>query len=93
MKKILLFYLTDCGYCQRAHRAMDELMEENPAYKALEIEKIEESEHMDIANQYDYFATPTFYVGGEKAFEAPIGMSYEDIKKEVKRVFDMALAC
>jgi thiol-disulfide isomerase/thioredoxin len=92
MKKILLFYLTDCGYCQRAHRAMDELMEENPAYKALEIEKIEESVHPDIADKYDYFATPTFYVGGEKAFEAHIGMSYEDIKKEVRRVFDMALA-
>ena len=32
------------------------------------------------------------YVDGEKLFEAHIGMSYENIKDEVRRVLDAALA-
>ena len=91
MKDILMFYLDDCGYCHKAHQAMDELFVENPAYRDLKITRIEESQQPDIADQYDYFATPTFYVGGEKAFEAHIGMRYEDIKAEVEKVLDAAL--
>jgi glutaredoxin len=90
MKPILMFYLDDCGYCHKAHRAMDELFEENPAYRALEITKVEESRQPELADRYDYYAVPTFYVAGEKLFEAHIGMSYEDIKAEVRRVLDAA---
>ena len=80
MKPILMFYLDDCGYCQKAHRAMAELFEEKPAYRSLPITKIEESRDPETANRYDYYAVPTFYVDGEKRFEARIGMSYEAIK-------------
>ena len=92
MKKITMFYLTDCGYCHKAHRALDELMEQNPAYRDIEITKIEEDEQKEIAAQYDYWAVPTFYVGDEKVFEAHIGMSYEQIFAEVKKALDLALA-
>ena len=53
--------------------------------------RIEESIQPEIANRYDYYAVPTFYVGGEKVFEAHIGMSYEDIRAEVKKALDAAL--
>ena len=92
MKPILMFYLEDCGYCQKARRALDELMSENPAYRALEITRVEESLQPDLADQYDYYAVPTFYVGGEKLFEAHIGMTYENIRDEVRRVLDAAMA-
>ena len=92
MKKITMFYLDDCGYCHKAHKALDELMEENPAYKAIEIKKVEESQEPEYADQFDYYATPTFYVGDQKIFEAHIGMTYEQIKAEVKHVLDTALA-
>ena len=92
MKAITMFYLDDCGYCHRAHRAMDELMAENPAYRDIPITKIEESREPELAARYDYYATPTFYVGDEKLFEAHIGMSYDMIKAEVRRVLDAALA-
>lgn len=91
MKKLIMFYLDDCGYCHKAHRAIDELQHENPQYQSIEIEKIEEEQYPDIAAQYDYYATPTFYLNGEKLFEAHLFMSYEDIKAEVKKVFDRAL--
>ena len=92
MKPILMFYLDDCGYCHKAHQAMDELMEGTPAYREIPITRIEESQQPELADRYDYYATPTFYVGGEKLFEAHIGMSYENIKAEVRRVLDAALA-
>ena len=53
---------------------------------------IEESREPELADRYDYYAVPSCYVGGEKLFEAHIGMSYEDIKREVKRVLEAALA-
>ena len=48
---------------------MDELFEEKPEYKELEIEIIDETKHPDIANQYDYYYVPTYYLEGEKFHE------------------------
>ena len=91
MKPVLMFYLEDCGYCRKARLAMDELFAEKPAYKALEITRIEESREPELADRYDYYAVPTFYVDGEKRFEAHIGMSYDAIKAAVREVLDYAL--
>ena len=35
MKKITMFYLEECPFCQKAKKAMEELMAENPAYQSL----------------------------------------------------------
>ncbi len=92
MKKLTMFYLEDCGYCAKARKALDELYAEDPRYREVEIEKIEESRHPEVAGQYDYYAVPTFFDGKEKLFEAHLFMSYEEIRDEVKRVLDHALA-
>ena len=92
MKDVLYFYRRDCGYCVKAHRALDELRSELPGSAELEIRMVEETEQPAFADRYDYYAVPTFYVDGEKLFEAHIGMSYEAIKREVRRVLEAALA-
>lgn len=92
MKEILMFYLDDCGYCRKARQALEELTAENPAYREIPLTRIEESREPELADRYDYYAVPTFYVGGEKRFEAHIGMSYEAIKAAVKDALDAALA-
>ena len=92
MKKLTMFYLEDCGYCAKARKALDELYAEDPRYREVEIEKIEESRHPEVAGQYDYYAVPTFFDGKEKLFEAHLFMSYEEIRDEVKRVLDHALS-
>ena len=91
MKNLTMFYLNDCGYCEKAFRALEELYAENPVYREIPISKIEEAEHPDIADQYDYYAVPSFFEGKEKLFEAHLFMSYEDIRDEVRRVLDGAL--
>ena len=92
MKTLTMFYLDDCGYCAKAKKALEERYQENPKYAEIPINKIEESQHPEIADQYDYYAVPTFFDGKEKLFEAHLFMSYEEIRDEVRKVLDYALS-
>ncbi len=85
MKKITLFYLKDCPYCKQTMRDLKALKKENPAYENLEITMIEESEEPDLANSYDYYYVPTFYVDEKKMAEGILD------KATVKAVLDAAL--
>ncbi len=85
MKSIKLFYQTNCPFCKRAFNYIEEL-KKRPEYKGIEIETIEERIHPDIADQYDYYYVPTFFVNGEKAHEGGINAN------EVEAIFQEALA-
>jgi glutaredoxin len=92
MKDVLMFYLESCGYCDKARRALDELYAENPAYRQVPLTRIEESREPELADRYDYYAVPSFFVDGKKIFEARLFMSFEDIKAGAKAALDAALA-
>ncbi len=92
MKKVTWFYMNGCPYCRQAGLALEALLRENPAYASVEIEKIEENEHPDIADSYDYYCVPSTFVGGKKIYEARRGESYEDALRGVKNTLDAALA-
>ena len=92
MQEITMFYLDNCGYCAKARRALEELTAENPAYREVPLTMIEESREPALADTYDYYAVPSFFDGKTKLFEAHLFMSYEDIRDEVKKVLDYALA-
>lgn len=85
MKELTMFYLESCPYCKRARAYMEELCAENPAYAQIPVKMVEERQQKALANSYDYFYVPCFYMGEEKLAEG--GMNKED----VKRVFDEAL--
>ena len=91
MKKITLFYLSDCPYCRNARKALEELKKENPAYGEIEIDWIEESEQPELAGKYDYYYVPTFYDGDKKLYEAKPSESYAVCKENVKAVLDAVL--
>lgn len=82
MKKTKLFYLKYCPYCRRAIGYMDELMRD-PKYKDVLIERIEESENKALADCYDYYLVPCFYIDEKKVFEGAME------KDDVKKVLDM----
>ena len=88
MKKIILFHLADCPYCHNAKRALEELGRENPAYKKIPIEWIEEQERPDVSAQYDYYYVPTIFVGEKKMYEAHPGESYAECKENIRRVLE-----
>lgn len=69
MKKILMFTMEGCPHCRNAMQYMNELFDSNPEYRDLEIEIIDEVRHPDIADKYDYYFVPTYYLDGEKFHE------------------------
>jgi thioredoxin 1 len=69
MKKILMFTMESCPYCQNARRWMKEILAAQPAYKNIEIEIIDELEQPELADTYDYYYVPTYYVDGVKVHE------------------------
>ena len=85
MKKITMFMIESCPYCQAARRWMDELKENNPDFKDLEIEMIDENVHPEIANQYDYHYVPTYYIEDEKVHEGAANL------RKVNKVLKAAL--
>lgn len=82
------FYLEGCPYCVFADRAIEALKKEDPAFAAIGIEKIEEEERKDIADQYDYYYVPTFFKEHRKLFEAHPSNKYEDIEAAVRKIFE-----
>ena len=69
MKPIKLFYQACCPFCKRAFNYIDEL-KKRPEYKDIIIETIEETEHPDIADQYDYYYVPTFYIADDLVYSS-----------------------
>lgn len=86
MKQITMFVTSWCPYCQKAHNLMNELYQENPAYKNLFIKVIDEEMHPEIAKQYDYYYVPTYYVDSEKIHEGV------PTKEAIQNVFELANA-
>ena len=72
MKPVKLFYLRNCPFCRKAMRYIDEATQNCPELRDIEIEMIEESEHPEIADSYDYYYVPTFYIDGVKVHEGGV---------------------
>lgn len=79
MKAVKLFYLRNCPFCKRALEYIGTLKKEHPELSDVEIEMIEESERPDIADKFDYYYVPTFYMDGCKVHEG--GIYYEEVEK------------
>ena len=46
-----------------------ELINENPEFARIKINKIEERENAELANSYDYYYVPCLWIGDEKLHE------------------------
>ena len=91
-KKLTILHLDDCPYCHKARRALDELCEENPAYRGVAVEWIEEERESEAAGRFtDYYYVPTIYAGADKLYEAHPGDGYDKIKAEVRKALEAAL--
>lgn len=84
MKNILMFTMASCPYCQRAMRYMEEIMKQTPKYSNIPIKIIDEGLNPEIAEKYDYYYVPTYFVNDEKIHEGAAS------KDDVRRVFEKA---
>ena len=86
MQEITLFHLSSCPYCKRALQYLEELQAENPVYAQIPITMIEESQQAALADSYDYYYVPCFFIGQRKLFEGAAQ------KQDVRAALDAALA-
>ena len=80
MKPVKLFYLKNCPFCRKALRYI------HPELAAVGIEMIEESEQPELADTFDYYYVPTFYVGGVKVHEG--GVYPEEVEKILRSALE-----
>ena len=92
MKKVTYFHLPTCPYCRQADQVIEELIAEHPEYAAVEFERINENEHPEIADQYDYYANPSMFIGKEKIYEAHLFEKKDECRAHVLEVFERAMA-
>jgi glutaredoxin len=90
-KKITMFHIDECKYCNYARQAIEELRKEDSEYQKVEIEMINEDEHPEIIENYDHWSVPSLFIDHDKIFEAALFMPYETVKEGVKLAFDKAL--
>ena len=71
MQEITMFILKNCPYCRQALKDLDALLAA-PRNQNLRITKIDEGENPELADQYDYYYVPTFYLGAQKKLEGAL---------------------
>ena len=84
MQELTMFYLPDCPHCRLALKLMDALKAEDPRYAAVSVRKIDERANKALADAYDYWYVPCFFLDGKKLFEGHME------KDDVRAVFDAA---
>ena len=86
MKRIQLFYLKNCPFCKKAFRYIEEAKAAHPELQSLQIELVEESEEPALADQYDYYYVPTFYIDGVKVHEG--GIYPEEVEPLLRKALE-----
>lgn len=71
MKPVTLFYQPRCPFCKKALGYLEELQRQEP-YSRIEIRMIDELAEPEVADRYDYYYVPTFYVGDKKCTRAAL---------------------
>ena len=69
MKELTLFYFDGCPHCANAFRWQEELFLEYPEFRQVPVRLIDEHKQPELADQYDYWLVPTYYLGTQKLYE------------------------
>ena len=69
-----MFVLKNCPYCRQARKDLEDLLKD-PRYQGISITMIDEGENPQLADQYDYYYVPTFYLGSQKKLEGALTRS------------------
>lgn len=84
MKEIKMFMFESCPHCAKARKIMSSLLESNPEYKEIPLVMIDEKLQPEVADKYDYYYVPCFFVGDEKVHEGTVD------EEKVRAVFEKA---
>lgn len=83
MNELYYFKLKNCPYCIRVNGYLEELLSEE-RYQSINIRHIDETKERELANSYDYYLVPSFFLNKEKLFEGI--MTKEDVRIVLDKV-------
>ena len=89
--KLTEFVLARCPYCLQARELIEELRAERPELASIELEIIDEARHPALAERYDYYRVPSFFLGERKLYEADPLWDRAEAKRRLGEMFDLAL--
>ncbi len=81
-----MFMFEGCPHCKKARGFIEELIKSNPDYSKVPLTLIDEKLSPEIAEKYDYYYVPSFFVDNVKLHEGT------PTKEAVENVFKAALA-
>lgn len=79
MKELKIFILENCPFCKRALAYLEQY-----DLKDVKVKLIDERKESAIANEYDYYFVPSFFLNEEKIHEGAI--DEEGMRKLVNRI-------
>lgn len=88
IKEVTVFIRKRCPYCKKAMRLLKRAAEEDGALAEVPVKFIDELEEPELADKFDYYYVPTFYVDGRKlhegapTFEAVCGVLREALDQK-----------
>lgn len=83
MKKVVLVHYNTCPYC---HQAFDFLNTLKPKYPNVAVELIDERKYPQIADKYDHYYVPAFFIDGENVLEGAV--TIEQIESVLRKALD-----
>ena len=86
--KLTAFILSSCPYCLQAGELIEELYAERPELASIEIDYIDEADEPELAERYDYYRVPSFFLGEEKLYEADPRRTRDEAKEMLGAMFD-----
>ena len=89
--KLTAFILPRCPYCLQMRELLEELRAERPELSSIEIEFIDEAAQPALADRHDYYRVPSFFLGGEKLYEASPLWTRAEAKRRLGAMFDEVL--
>ena len=69
MKPVTMFFLPTCPHCVNAFSMIEELKAKYPELASINITTVNEKEETALAESYDYYYVPTYYVDDDKLHE------------------------
>ena len=81
--EITVFEYPGCPYCRQGRAVIEELVQENPSFEAFRFNRIDETQHPELSDQYEYNYCPCFFAGRKKIYEASRFHSREMVKAKL----------
>ena len=89
--ELKFFYRPGCPYCRQAEELLSSLLAERPEFGRVEIRRVNENAEAALAEQYDYWYVPSFFLGEEKLYEADPRDGEKTVRAKLTKVLETAL--